>query len=120
MGLLLDLPKEKNTMYYDFDNAYWVIENLSYDTTACGFELNAYPTREAHQMENTILKNNSIGFGSCGSNVVNGLLYAWNVELAIIDVFPTGIPLSPDEQKTAIYEWIKNYTKLPFIDVIEE
>jgi len=119
MGLLLDLPKEKNTMYYDFKEAYWVVENLGYDTTSCGFQLNAYPTREARIMDKNILSNPTIGVGSSGSNVVNSILYTWNVQIAITDIFPNGIPLDSDTQKKAIYEWIKSHTGLPFTDVLE-
>ena len=120
MGLLLELAKEKNTMYFDFENAYWSIEDLIYSTTNFAFSLSAYPSRESKLMNNSVLEDNSIGFGSSGSNVINSLLYIWKVQLSIVDVFPTGIPLSSDEQKTAIYEWIKSYTKLDFEDVLED
>lgn len=38
----------------------------------------------------------------------------------IKDIFPDGIPLDADKQKTAIYNWVKVYTGLPFEDVFEE
>lgn len=120
MGLLLPLSKTKNTMYYDFDQAYWAINDLMYSETACGFTLNAYPSREAKLMNNTILDNPTIGFGSSGTNVVDSILYTWNIQVAILEIFPSGIPLNPDEQKTAIYNWIKDFTGLPFEDVLEE
>ena len=120
MGLSLTLTKEQNTLYHDFENAYWAINDLSYDTTSCYFRLNAYPSREAKLKNLTTLENPTIGFGSSGSKVVNSILYTWEVQLAISDIFPNGIPLDSDEQKTTIYEWIKTYTKLPFEDVLEE
>ncbi len=120
MGFLLPLSKTQNTLYHDFDPAYWAIDDLSYDTTSCYFRVNAYPSREAKQMDKCVLDNPSIGFGSCGNNVVSSILYTWEVQIAITDVFPTGIPLDSDVQKTMIYEWVKSYTGLPFTDVIED
>lgn len=120
MGFLLPLEKTKNNLYHDFDPAYWAIEDLSYNPTVCFFRLCAYPSREARHMNLHILDNPSIGFGSCGDNTVRSQLYNWEVQLAIVDVFPEGIPLDADMQKQIIYEWIKSYTALPFIDVIEE
>lgn len=119
MGLSLSLTKGQNTLYHSFDKAYWAISDLGYDCTSCYFRLNAYPSREAKLKNLNTLENPTIGFGSSGSNVVNCILYTWEVQLAITDVFPSGIPLDPDEQKTAIYEWIKAYTGLPFEDVFE-
>lgn len=120
MGLLLPLKKTQNNLYHDFNPAYWAIDDLGYDTTACFFRLNAYPTREARHMNMHILENPTIGFGACGDNTVHSQLYTWEVQLAIADIFPNGIPLDPNDQKTAIYEWVKAYTGLPFEDVLEE
>ena len=119
MALQMTLAKDKNTMYFDFPNAYWVIEDLNYTTTAVVFRLNVYPNRESKLMQNHVLENPSVGFGGA-MNVVSSRLYTWQAVTEITNIFPSGIPLSVNEQKTAIYEWIKSYTELPFIDVLEE
>lgn len=38
----------------------------------------------------------------------------------ILDVFPEGIPLDVNSQRSAIYSYIKNTVDLPFEDVFEE
>ena len=119
MALQMNLAKDKNTMYFDFPNAYWVIEDLNYTTAAVVFRLNVYPNRESKLMQKHVLENPSVGVGGA-MNVVSSRLYTWQAVTEITNIFPSGIPLSEDEQKTAIYNWIKSYTGLPFIDVLEE
>lgn len=119
MALQMNLPKDKNQMYFEFPNAYWVIEDLNYTTTAVVFRLNVYPTRESKLMQNHVLENPSVGVGGC-LNVISSRLYTWQAVTEISTIFPSGIPLSEDEQKTAIYNWIKSYTGLPFKDVLED
>lgn len=119
MALQMTLAKDKNTMYFDFPNAYWVIEDLNYTTKAVVFRLNVYPNRESKLMQNHVLDNPTVGVGGA-MNVVSSRLYTWQAVTEITNIFPNGIPLSADEQKTAIYNWIKSYTGLPFIDVLEE
>lgn len=118
MGLQMTLAKEKNSLHYDFMDAYWSIDNITYSTSVCAFDLHAYPTREAKLAYGTTHENPSIGYG--GSNpFVNSILYTWSGEFAIKDLFPGGIPLDENSQKTTIYNFIKRYTGLPFTDVIE-
>ena len=120
MGLRMDLPKDKNHMYTDFNGAYWAIDNVIYSLGMIDFSLHAYPSREAKLMNNEILDNPSIGYGS-GRDTVDSILYEWHVMMDLTNIFPDGsIPAGKDAQYTAIYNWIKAYTGLPFEDVIEE
>lgn len=122
MGLSMTLPKDKNTMYYEFEDAYWAIDQLIYTTDLIDFRLVAYPNREAKLMDYKTLDNPSIGYGSAnGAGTVSCGLYTWHVTTALTDVFTDGsIPAGKDAQYTTIYNWIKAYTKLPFQDVFEE
>lgn len=107
-------------MYFDFIDAYWAINDVVYTVDAIDFRLKAYPNREAKLMDKHILENPSIGYGS-GSSVVSCSLYEWHVTMSITVIFPDGsIPAGRDAQYTAIYNWIKEYTQLPFEDVFED
>ena len=119
MGLRMTLPKDKNHMYYDFIDAYWAIENVIYSLGMIDFSLRAFPSREAKLMNNEILSDSSIGYGSAQENV-NSILYEWHVFMDLTNIFPDGsIPAGKDAQYMAIYKWIKDFTKLPFEDVLE-
>ena len=96
MGLQMTLEARYNHMATDFIDAYWKITTLTYDTDYAYFYLKAYPSRES------------------------SVLYQWGGIVSIQTVFPTGIPLDSNQQKSAVYNWIKAYTKLPFTDVFEE
>ena len=119
MGLQLTLDKTKNLMYYTFIDAYWAISEPTYTTELIDFSLRAYPNREAKLMNNQRLDNPSIGYGS-GASAVSCILYEWHVVMDLRVIFPDGvIPAGRDAQYTAIYNWIKEYTQLPFTDVFE-
>ena len=120
MGLRMTLPKDKNHMYYDFIDAYWAIENVIYSLGMIDFSLRAFPSREAKLMTNDILPDPSIGYGSAQENV-NCILYEWHVFMELTNIFPDGsIPAGKTAQYTAIYNWVKEYTGLPFEDVLED
>lgn len=127
MGLSLTLPKEKNQLYYDFVDAYWALDQVIYTTDLIDFRLVAYPSREAKLKNYTTLENPSLGnnpgegFGSAnGAGTVSCDLYTWHVTLPLSAIFTNGtIPTGKDAQYTAIYNWVKAYTKLPFTDVFE-
>ena len=119
MGLQLTLEKEKNALYYDFIDAYWSIKEIKYTTSDLYGRLICYPTREAsHKIGQSVTEYLSVG-GSC-LPIIEPKLYCWEFTAHISTIFPSGIPLSENEQKTAIYNWIKSYTRLPFEDVLEE
>lgn len=118
MGLQMTLAKDKNSLHHDFIDAYWCIENISYTTAICDFDLRAYPSRDAKLAYGTMHGNPSVGFG--GSDpFVNSVLYRWNGQFSTRDLFPNGIPLDEDTQKTVLYNFVKRYTGLPFVDVFE-
>lgn len=118
MGLSLTLSKNNNNFYHDFIDAYWSLKDINYNTTDCTFELLVYPSREAKL--NTGKEIQSIGVGNAyfGTNVYP-YLYQWTGFAKLTDLFPEGIPVDPNEQKKIIYNYIKQYTGLPFQDVFE-
>lgn len=122
MGLKLTLTKEHNHLYSDFIDAYWAISDVGYTTDNVIFTLFAYPSRDAKLMHNNSLEEPSIGIGSpMGAGSVNSHLYIWNVQMNLTNVFPDGvIPAGRNAQYTAIYNWIKANTGLPFEDVFED
>ena len=120
MGLKLTLTKENNRLYHDFVDAYWSVDGITYSTKTLNFVLNCYPSREAKYKHNGTMETSTLPIGSASPNVFFTVLYSWETYAMITDIFPDGIPLSEDEQKTAIYEWVKSYTGLGFEDVMEE
>ena len=121
MGLKLTLKKEDNFLFHDFVDAYWVVKDVRHNLTSTGFDFSCYPSREASKLEQTEMPTPSIPVGdSVDHSVYTPLIYRWFCEVPISYIFPNGIPVSSDEQKTIVYNWIKNYTGLPFEDVFEE
>lgn len=120
MGLKLTLNRENNRLYTDFVDAYWVIDRITYSTQHMAFALICYPSRDAKMQNNVPMPSSTLPIGGVGVEVYGTELYRWQAQLAIIDIFPGGIPLDENTQKTAIYNWIKAYTNLPFEDVLEE
>lgn len=119
MGLKLTLPKEDNRLYYDFVDAYWSVDDIKYTTQTVSFVLHCYPSREAKHMNNSDITEHSFQFGSASPNIRFTVLYSWETYAMVTDIFPGGIPLSENEQKTALYNWVKSYTGMPFVDVYE-
>jgi len=120
MGLKMTLHKEKNGLYTDFIDAYWRLESITYSTEEIGGELLCFPSRETAQMQGLHLADPYLAVGGPANDHVYAILYSWQFMARIRDVFPQGIPLDPDAQKTAIYNWIKAYTQMPFEDVFED
>ena len=119
MGLKLTLSKNDNCIYADFVDAYWSVENIQY-TTAYGYaDLYCYPSREAKYKLGEAIKDFSFSFGGSIEPAYTTRLYHWGFTFSIASVFPDGIPLDENEQKTAIYNWVKSYTGLGFEDVME-
>ena len=93
-------------------DAYWVVQDLRYETQSDGlyvvFWLNCYPSRDSSKLTGQPVEGLTIGRPM--SAIYNGKLYEF-LGLVRADVlFPNGIPISMDEQKTAIYDWIKETT----------
>lgn len=119
MALSLDLKKEDNHMYIDFKDAYWVIREIAYNTELASFRLVCYPNRESSKMYLTEPAS-TFGYGGMTQPTYEPSLREWDGIAKIEEIFPSGIPLGSNAQKTAIYNWIKSYTGLPFEDVFEE
>jgi len=120
MGLRLTLDLENSYIGIPFVDAYWKVENIRYSTTEVGAELFCYPSREASKLNLMPMPTPTLPIGAPTYNVYQPRLYRWNMLANITDVFPQGIPLDEDEQITAIYNYIKAYTGLPFEDVFED
>ena len=120
MGLKLTLAKENNRLYHDFVDAYWSVDGINYSTTTVNFRLHCYPSRDAKYKNLSQMPASTLPVGSASPDIYDTVLYSWETYAMITDIFPSGIPLSEDEQKTAIYEYVKTFTKLPFEDVLEE
>ena len=120
MGLKLTITKEQNHLYTDFIDAYWAIEELSYDTDNCYFRLAAYPSREAKKMNLVPITDKSFPVGTSAQPVTSTMIYRWEAIIAIKDIFSSYLPLDSNVQKTMIYNFIKAHTGMPFIDVFEE
>ena len=120
MGLKLTLDIENSYIAVRYVDAYWKLENVRYSTTEVGAELFCYPSREASQLNLVPMPSPTLPIGAPIKNVYEPRLYRWNILADIVDIFPNGIPLDENAQKTAIYIWVKSYTGLPFEDVFED
>lgn len=120
MGLQLTLSSSNNHLNYEFKDAYWAISDIRYDTKNCFFKLKAYPSRDAKLQQLSLLPKSSLPVGSAVRTAIDCVLYGWEGIFPIEDMFPSGIPLDENAQKTRIYNVIKYYTELPFMDVFEE
>ena len=120
MGLRLTLSKENNSLFTEFKDAYWVVTNVSYSLASVSFNLICYPSREARKCDNTPLATPDLPIGGATLSVFKPELYRWRGQFAISQLFPQGIPVSPDDQMRTIYSFVKSYTGLSFDDVLEE
>ena len=123
MGLKLTLEKTDNYVGCDFIDAYWSVDNIEYGNYGgvayVSFALNTYASRDAKYLDGTKVPNSGIQFGGSTKEYYDTKLHTWLVQITAASVFPDGIPLSEDEQKQVLYTYVKNYTKLPFEDVLE-
>ena len=120
MGLSLTLSKENNSLFTEFKDAYWVVTNVSYSLTSVSFNLICYPSREARKCDNSPFAAPDLPVGGAMLSVFKPELYRWRGQFAISQLFPQGIPASPDDQMKTIYSFVKSYTRLPFDDVLED
>ena len=123
MGLKMTLDKDMNHMYHTFNDAYWVIDNIRTDVNGAevfvSFSLCAYPSRESWKKKNMSVEY-GLTIGASENIAYSPVLYSWFNTVNAKTLFGSTMPLSTDEQKTVIYNWIKEYTGLPFEDVFEE
>lgn len=124
MGLKLTVPKTDNALYTDFVDAYWRIENIIFSNadgiSYVDFELNTYPSRDAANMNLESIDNSTFSIGGPRSIAYQSCIRTWQAQFKTADVFTDGIPVSESGQKDVLYALVKQYTKLPFEDVMEE
>lgn len=125
MAIVKKLEAKNNYLNMDFPNAYWRIENAGIEvnddgTVMCGFDLNIYANAYSKQTEGQNVEQlvfNGIKYGGSRYPYVNGLLYTWGCRRNALEIFPSGIPTSRDEQLTAYYNWLK--TELGLTDYVD-
>ena len=120
MALSYTISKDMNPMYVDFNDAYWVITDLRYTTEDIVGWLKAYPSRECYKKEGNVIEDKTIAFGGTTDFSYQPHIWQWNFMFPIKNVFPNGIPLDVNQQKTNVYNFIKEYTQLEFKDVFED
>lgn len=126
MGLKLTLPKTDNAVGVDFVDAYWSIEDIAFEHNPIEkvmyvrFRLTTYPNRECKYINGQEVPNSAILYGTSEEALYGTLLHVWTELMPASEVFPEGVPLSEDEQKQVLYEFVKTYTGLPFEDVFED
>ncbi|MFA7126356.1 MAG: hypothetical protein WC182_02175 [Bacilli bacterium] len=128
MGLLMNLPKENNSMYLDFLEAYWAIGKISFGSNGgdgsvmCSFNFSAYPNRDSKKATEALVEPSIMGgFGGPLHSVVDSCLYRWTGLFRASDIFPTGIPTTSDEQLALLYPFVKQYLNLvDVVDVLED
>ena len=122
MGIQMKLPKEDNILYTEF-LAYWSIDQIIFSNSGglsyCSWNFDAYPSREAKQMN---LKPVALTLGHGGAM---GIAYSPKLHteqecLPTSEVFPDGIPSTEKEQKGIIYAYVKKDLGLiDYTDIIE-
>ena len=127
MGLSFKLAKENNSLYTDFDNAYWAIDNICIypeaDSTFVHFEVWAYPSREARKHNNEAMEGSTLSFGGASHTIVDSRLYRFFCECPANTVFTAGVPTERSKQKDICYSYFKkNYLngEIAYTDVYEE
>ena len=132
MGFIMKLGKEDNHLHADFEDAYWSIDDVSFSTftsysdtgiktsvPTVAFSLKAYPSREAKTKEGEAIKP-TLGFGGPISVAVTPCLYEWKAVFESGSIFGDSIPLSEEEQKKILYQFVKDYLGLhDYCDVTE-
>ena len=128
MGLLMDLPKEHNSLYHDFTDAYWAIAKVSFGSQGgdgsvmTSFEFAAFPTRESKKATETFQEATSLPtFGGPIYGIVDSCIYRWMGMFRASDIFADGIPTTTAGQLALLYPFVKRYLDLvDVVDVLEE
>lgn len=125
MGLKLTVNKEDNSLYADFIDAYWRVDNIVFSNangeSYVSFELNTYPSRESASMNLQPITTNTFPVGGATAIAYNTKIRTWLATFKTNEVFTGSIPLSEAEQKDIIYPFIKAYTGITdWVDVLEE
>ena len=111
MGLKFKLVKENNSLYIDFDEAYWAIDNICIypegDSTYVHFEVWAYPSRESRKHNNEAMEESTLSFGGASHTIVDSRLYRFFCECPVTRVFPDSVPIDRSAQKDSCYSYFK-------------
>ncbi len=128
MGLLMDLPKECNSLHHDFDQAYWSIEDISFasqgsnGSVMVSFMFHAYPDREAKRK--TLSFEEVQPFRTFGGSIEQSFharLYRWAGLIEASLIYPNGIPTTRSGQLAVLYPYVKSYLDLvDAMDVLED
>lgn len=123
MAIRMLLRKEDNILYTDF-MAYWAIENIVFSNqngqSITDFTFKAYPNRESKHHTGMPI-NKTLDWGSPVGLAYQGCLYESYCAFPTLDIFPNGIPVSEVEQKSVLYQYLKEYLNLKDCeDVLEE
>ena len=112
-------------MYKDFPDAYWKVDSIMFTNmdgeSYVTFSLDAYPDRDSSKkMLNSIEYSNTIPIGGTPKIAYEPRLWHWEASFKTSDVFPSSIPITESAQKDVLYQLVKSYTGLPFVDVLED
>lgn len=114
MRLIMTLPADCNSLGCEFADAYWSITEVGYDMENCYFVLDVFPSKDHKYINGATINQTSLKVGGATSTIFNTLLYRQKGPVPIKEIFPTGIPLDPNIQKTTLYNWIKSYAEVSF------
>ncbi len=121
MAFKKQLSKENNTLYFDFPDAYWRIENIHFTTEGgefyVQFELKSYPSQDTAWNTQDPQK---LAFGDY-RHIYNDL-YVWRAVIKWSDITTDSVPNNETEQKDILYTHIKNTVSFfsDAVDVLEQ
>lgn len=123
MGIIMKLAKEDNILYTDFDNAYWSIEDVTFQSsegvTYVTFSFKTYPSKAAKDKMLVPIEP-TLSYGSSTGIAYNPLLHTFDASFKAADLFPDGIPITEAGQKDILYAFVKSYLSLTnYTDVLE-
>ena len=124
MAIQMKLFKGNNHINIEFNNVYWVIENvcikIENNSLLYGFNFNAYANKEACENSRIYKQVDLLNFGSPKETIINSLLYSFRGIYQTRYIFPEGIPNNKDEQLVILYTFIKQELNLTdFIDIFD-
>jgi len=121
MAIQMKLGKDNNHIGIDFNDAYWVIENVGFkienNSILFGFKFNAYANEETCHKTQNLTEVTLLGFGSPINAIHNSILYTFIGLYEASYIFPTGIPVTKDEQLVILYTFIKK--ELNLVDCVD-
>lgn len=125
MGLKMTISAQDNHMSYAFEDAYWKIEDIVFSNrdgvSFVAFSLKAYPSRKASKnILKPIQRTEAMQYGGPYIGAYSPCLWTWQALFKAEEVFPSGVPITESAQKDVLYQLVKTYTGLPFVDVLED